>query len=127
MMVEALPCPGPDVPDPLDAELMADACRIAFEHGATSAQDLLSRLARRVRAHRGRGLPAPVLIAGGPKLPDELAVLEMVADSDRRRRAGVVFGRNIWQSPDPAGMVRALRAIIHDGATGRDAAALARG
>ncbi len=34
VMVEALPCPGPGVPDPLDAELLADACRIAFEHGA---------------------------------------------------------------------------------------------
>jgi DhnA family fructose-bisphosphate aldolase class Ia len=24
------------------------------------------------------------------------------------------MGHNIWQAPDPAGMVRALRAIIHD-------------
>jgi DhnA family fructose-bisphosphate aldolase class Ia len=30
--------------------------------------------------------------------------------------SGVVFGRNIWQSPDPNGMVRALRAVIHDDA-----------
>jgi DhnA family fructose-bisphosphate aldolase class Ia len=25
-----------------------------------------------------------------------------------------VFGRNIWQSPHPAAMIRALRHLIHD-------------
>ena len=126
VMVEALPCPGPDVPDPLDAGLLADACRIAFEHGA----DLLKTYYPGSRDGFARivaGTPAPVLIAGGPKLPDELAMFEMVADSIAAGGAGVVFGRNIWQSPDPARTVRALRAIIHDGASGREAAALARG
>ena len=46
LMVEALPCPNPAIPDTLDAQMMADACRIAFEHGADIAQDLLHRHAR---------------------------------------------------------------------------------
>ena len=66
----------------------------------------------------------PVLIAGGPRLPDDTAVLQMVADSIAAGGKGVVFGRNVWQHRDPAAMVRALRAVIHDGASGREAAEL---
>ena len=33
----------------------------------------------------------------------------------------VVFGRNIWQHKNPAGMVRALRRIIHEDAVAEDA------
>jgi DhnA family fructose-bisphosphate aldolase class Ia len=29
----------------------------------------------------------------------------------------VVFGRNIWQAPDPGAVVRALGAVIHHGKT----------
>jgi DhnA family fructose-bisphosphate aldolase class Ia len=35
--------------------------------------------------------------------------------------SGVVFGRNIWQSPNPAGMVRALNTVIHDEASVEEA------
>jgi class I fructose-bisphosphate aldolase len=125
VMVEALPCPHPSIQDTLDAGLLADACRIAFEHGA----DLLKTYYPGTREGFARiveGTPAPVLIAGGPKLPDERAVLEMVADTIAEGGCGVVFGRNIWQSPDPAAMVRALRAVIHEGATGREAALMVR-
>jgi DhnA family fructose-bisphosphate aldolase class Ia len=33
-----------------------------------------------------------------------------------------VFGRNIWQSPQPAKMVKALRHLIHEGGTVDEAA-----
>ena len=36
--------------------------------------------------------------------------------------AGIVYGRNIIQHADPAGMTRALMAIVHDGATAKTAA-----
>jgi DhnA family fructose-bisphosphate aldolase class Ia len=36
--------------------------------------------------------------------------------------AGIVYGRNIIQHPDPAGMTRALMSIVHDGVTAVDAA-----
>jgi DhnA family fructose-bisphosphate aldolase class Ia len=125
VMVEALPCPGPNIPDPYDAQMMADACRIAFEHGA----DILKTYYPGTRDGFRKvveGCPAPVLIAGGPRLPSETAVLQMVADTIAAGGKGVVFGRNIWQHPNPAGMVRALRAVIHEGATGDQAAELLR-
>jgi fructose-bisphosphate aldolase, class I len=36
--------------------------------------------------------------------------------------AGIVYGRNVIQHDDPRAMVRALRAIVHEGATAADAA-----
>jgi DhnA family fructose-bisphosphate aldolase class Ia len=123
VMVEALPCPSPNIPDPLDAGLMADACRIGFEHGADLLKTYYPGTAEGF-AQVVRGTPAPVLIAGGPRLPHERAVLGMVADSIAAGGAGVVFGRNIWQSADPAAMVRALRAVIHEGARADEAHAM---
>lgn len=37
--------------------------------------------------------------------------------------AGMTTGRNIWGAEDPAAMVRALKAIVHEGATVDAAAA----
>lgn len=126
LMVEALPCPSPNIPDTLDPQMMADACRIAFEHGADICKTYYPGTQEGFRKVV-EAVPAPVLIAGGPKLDGDLDVLRMVADSVAVGGKGVVFGRNIWQHANPGGMVRALRAVIHDGATATDAAGLLRG
>jgi DhnA family fructose-bisphosphate aldolase class Ia len=112
LMVEALPCPSERIPDPNDAQAMADACRLGFEHGADVLKTYATGSAdsfRKVVA----GCPAPVLIAGGPKMDSERAVLQVVRDTLDAGGMGVVFGRNIWQSPQPAKMIKALRHLIH--------------
>jgi DhnA family fructose-bisphosphate aldolase class Ia len=38
--------------------------------------------------------------------------------------SGIVYGRNVVQHQNPAGMVAALMAIVHDGATAAQAAEL---
>jgi len=114
VMVEALPCPSERVPNPLDADAMAGACRIAFEHGADIVKTYYTGSAgsfRKVTA----ACPAPVFIAGGVKMDTIRAALEVVHGSVQAGGRGVVFGRNIWQAPDPAAVVRALGAIIRDG------------
>jgi fructose-bisphosphate aldolase, class I len=125
LMVEALPCPHPSIPDTLDAQMMADACRIAFEHGADILKTYYTG-SRESFAKVVASVPAPVLIAGGPKLDSDLDVLRMVADMIAVGGKGVVFGRNIWQHANPAGMVRALRAVIHEDARAEEAAELLR-
>jgi DhnA family fructose-bisphosphate aldolase class Ia len=40
--------------------------------------------------------------------------LQVVSDATQAGAAGVVFGRNIWQSGDTRGMIRALHSIIHE-------------
>jgi fructose-bisphosphate aldolase, class I len=125
LMVEALPCASERIPDPTDAGAMASACRLGFEHGAdvlkTYATGSAEGFARVIAS-----CPAPVLVAGGAKMDSERAVLEVVRETLDAGAQGVVFGRNIWQSRDPAKMVRALRHLIHDDGTVDEAAELLR-
>jgi DhnA family fructose-bisphosphate aldolase class Ia len=125
LMVEALPCPSERILDPNDASAMADACRIGFEHGADVLKTYATGSAESFRQVTA-GCPAPVLIAGGPRMDSERAVLEVVRATLDGGGMGVVFGRNIWQSPHPARMIRALRHLIHGDGTVDEAAALLR-
>jgi len=67
------------------------------------------------------GCPVPVVMAGGPKCETELEVLEFVHDGLQRGAIGVNLGRNVWQNDHPVAMARALRAIIHENATVKEA------
>jgi DhnA family fructose-bisphosphate aldolase class Ia len=125
VMVEALPCPHTAIPDTLDPQMMADACRIAFEHGADILKTYYTGTPEGFRKVV-EAVPAPVLIAGGPKLDSDLAALRMVGDVMAAGGKGVVFGRNVWQHANPTGMVRALRAVIHEGASPEEAQELLR-
>jgi len=58
--------------------------------------------------------PVPVVIAGGKKVPERDA-LELARRAVDAGAAGVDMGRNIFQSAAPAAMIRAVRAIVHDG------------
>lgn len=64
--------------------------------------------------------PVPIVIAGGKKLP-ELDALTMARNAIDRGASGVDMGRNIFQADDPAAMIRAVRAVVHDGASPADA------
>jgi len=63
-----------------------------------------------------RGCPIPILIAGGPKVETTRQVLEMAKGALDAGAVGVIFGRNVFQAPDPRAMVKALRLIVHEGA-----------
>lgn len=64
----------------------------------------------------------PVLVRGGGKAPDK-EILERTETLIQQGTAGIVYGRNVIQHANPAGMTRALMAIVHDGATASQAAA----
>jgi DhnA family fructose-bisphosphate aldolase class Ia len=95
---------------------MASACRIGFEHGADVIKTYATGSAESFRKVTG-SCPVPVMIAGGPKMDGSRAVLQVVRDTLDAGGRGVVFGRNIWQSPEPGTMVRALRHVIHEDGT----------
>jgi len=57
----------------------------------------------------------PVLVRGGSKAP-ELELLERTAALMGQGASGIVYGRNIIQHPNPAGITRALMAVVHQGA-----------
>jgi putative autoinducer-2 (AI-2) aldolase len=60
-------------------------------------------------------------MAGGPRVDTELEVFEFVHDGMQRGAIGVNLGRNIWQNDYPVAMIKALRTIIHENATPKDA------
>ena len=60
--------------------------------------------------------PVPVVIAGGKKTSEKDA-LKMAYDAIQAGAAGVDMGRNIFQSSNPAAMIRAVRAVVHENAT----------
>jgi fructose-bisphosphate aldolase, class I len=63
----------------------------------------------------------PLLVRGGGKAPDK-EILERTEALVRQGAAGIVYGRNVIQHGNPAGMTKALMAIVHDGAAAADAA-----
>lgn len=63
----------------------------------------------------------PVLVRGGGKAPTA-EILRRTYDLMQQGARGIVYGRNVIQHPDPAGITRAFMAIVHEGATPEQAA-----
>jgi class I fructose-bisphosphate aldolase len=62
----------------------------------------------------------PVLVRGGGRVSDE-EILRRTQAVIAQGAAGIVYGRNVIQHADPAGMTRALMAVVHDGASAEEA------
>lgn len=103
-----------------DARYLALASRIAAELGARVVKTYWCEDFETVAT----GCPVPVIIAGGPKVDTEREMFDFVYDGMQRGAIGVNLGRNVWQNPHPVAAIKALRAIIHDGANAEQAEAL---
>lgn len=64
----------------------------------------------------------PVLVRGGGRVSDA-EILARTHELLQQGASGIVYGRNVIQHADPAGMTRALMAVVHEGATPEAAAA----
>ena len=62
----------------------------------------------------------PVLVRGGGKAED-LVILRRTEQLIDQGVAGIVYGRNVIQHANPAGMTKALMAIVHEGSTAEEA------
>jgi len=100
-----------------DARYLALSCRIAAELGAKIVKTYWCKDFEKVVD----GCPVPVVMAGGPKTETELEVFEFVHDGIQKGAIGVNLGRNVWQNDYPVAMIRALRFIIHEDATPKEA------
>lgn len=58
----------------------------------------------------------PVLVRGGGRVSDDI-ILQRTFDLIAQGARGIVYGRNIIQHPNPAGMTRALMAVLHENIT----------
>ena len=62
----------------------------------------------------------PVLVRGGGRASDA-EILSRTVELMKQGAKGIVYGRNIIQHPNPAGMTRALMSVVHDAATADEA------
>jgi putative autoinducer-2 (AI-2) aldolase len=99
-----------------DARYLSLACRVSAELGAHIVKTYYCEDFSRVV----EGCPVPLVVAGGPKLDNDEAVLKLAHDAIAAGAAGLDMGRNIWQSDHPVAMIKALRAVVHDRATVRE-------
>ena len=93
-----------------DARYLGLACRIAVELGAHMVKTYYCDNFEEVVEACGK---VPVVIAGGKKI-EEKDALQMAHDAISKGAVGVDMGRNIFQSDNPVGMIKAVRAVVHE-------------
>lgn len=102
-----------------DVEKIVPLVRLARELGAdiikADPTDNPAEFHRVVEAAR-----CPTLVRGGGK-GEISAVLEKSAVLMAQGASGMVYGRNVYQHENPARVVKALMAIIHQGVSGEEA------
>lgn len=68
----------------------------------------------------------PVLVRGGGRASDE-EIVNRTVELMKQGASGIVYGRNVVQHPNPAGMTSALMSIVHEGATAEQALTILKG
>jgi len=100
-----------------DARYLSLACRVCAENGATFVKTYNCEPDfEKVTS----SCPVPIVVAGGKKLP-ELQALELAYNSIQQGAAGVDMGRNVFQAEHPVAMIQAIRAVVHDRRTPKEA------
>ena len=99
-----------------DARYLGLSCRIAAEIGARIVKTYYCEDFYKIV----ESCPVPIVMAGGKKI-DEKDALVMTANAIKEGASGVDMGRNIFQSENPEGMIKAIRSIVHNGASASEA------
>jgi putative autoinducer-2 (AI-2) aldolase len=99
-----------------EARYLSLACRIAAELGAHIVKTYYCDDFDSVV----QTCPVPIVIAGGKKTPEKEA-LELAANAVQHGAVGVDMGRNIFQSDAPVAMIKAVRAVVHQGKSAAEA------
>ena len=94
------------------AELGADIVKVSYTGSPESFY------------HVTRCCCAPVVIAGGERIDSTRKLLQMVYDSLQAGGAGLSIGRNVFEHPRRADLMRAMNALVHSNATVEDAMAI---
>jgi DhnA family fructose-bisphosphate aldolase class Ia len=107
---EIMPVESAVYPDPFVPDAIAAASRTAAELGAHVVKTSMPTPPDAISLATTCGLP--VVIAGGELTSDREGLLRQVETAVAAGASGVAFGRNVWGSGDPEGMVKGLRAAV---------------
>lgn len=100
-----------------DARYLSLCCRIAAELGAQIVKTYYCDEFEKVT----KSCPIPIVIAGGPKLNTEVDAMKLAYDAIKQGAVGVDMGRNIWQSPHPVAMIKAIRHVVQENGSVKEA------
>ena len=97
--------------DKHNADVLQHACRIAYELGADAIK---TEYTGDVESMRGiiESVEVPVLTLGGAEGSRD-DVLRNARDAISAGAKGLIFGRNVWNTPDPVATSRDLVSIVH--------------
>ncbi len=111
---------GKNVKNQFDLEPVKHCARLAAELGAdvvktnfTGSSDSFKEVVK--------GTPIPVVIAGGPKMDSDQALLTMIGDAMKAGAKGVSIGRNVFQHDDIAMITRAIGRVVFEGMSPEEA------
>lgn len=107
---------GPKIKNEYDPDVVKHCARLAEELGADVVKVPYTGDIASFREVVD-GCDIPVVIAGGPKMENEQDILQMAHDSILAGGKGLSVGRNIFQSPNPTLLVKALNGIVHENLT----------
>ena len=112
---------GPSIKNRYSVEVVAYGARAAVEVGADLIKTYYTGSSETFREVVEAASGVPVLMSGGPKTENPIDFLRSVEGVMKAGGRGVVVGRNVFQSKDMRSMVKALRMIVHEGATAEEA------
>jgi len=92
---------------------IAHAVRVAGEVGADIVKVKYAGTKEKMK-EAIEAFPIPVLISGGEKSNDLLALFNEIYDSMKVGARGVSIGRNIFEDKSPVAMSKALSSLVHD-------------
>jgi class I fructose-bisphosphate aldolase len=98
--------------DKTDPQVLGLYCRVAAEVGADLVKCIYPGSAEALRQVI-EGCPAPLLLAGGAKAATPEQAYAHAREAIQAGAAGLVFGRNIYESRDPAAELERYLEIVH--------------
>ncbi len=121
--VLAVTAVGKKLKDKKEKRYLSLSSRIAAEYGADIVKTYYCEGFEEVVAKT----PAPIVVAGGPKLDTYHDVLELCYNSIQAGAIGVDMGRNIWQSDYPSAIIQGVKGVLHENLTVKEALELVDG
>lgn len=110
--------------DKTDVAVMSMYCRMSAEIGADLVKCIYPGNPAKMKQIIDE-CPTPVMVAGGAKRESLSDALHMAEGCIQAGAAGLMFGRNIYQSDDPSATLAAFLSIVHDGQSAAEALRIA--
>ncbi|RLE85999.1 MAG: fructose-bisphosphate aldolase [Thermoprotei archaeon] len=107
---------GENIKDPLDPKYLSHVVRVGAELGADIVKTPYSGSPNTFK-QVVEACPVPVVIAGGPKVENDVEVLRMVKGAMEAGAIGVTIGRNVFAHENPTLMVSAIGKIVFEEAS----------